>query len=251
MHILLMHVNVAVIGVSTVKKKTGFVYIWRLCPQKGLRVHGRYACGVFCFIFFFPPLFSFSFFHTYRDMSAVGVFSSLRTVGSHAWCVIPSYRIFARPPERASVSWTSYTRPFSLGLWVCLLLALVLLGILFWAMATWYCWREGRLKSPSNRLQRFRDWKSDASMVMWAAITQQGMGSRDYYFFIIMTFLYIILVDLAFYLLKCSRGIRLGNDLDTLLSKLSEMWREAPSIPFMEKDSLSGWFKDGVIVFLS
>lgn len=67
-------------------------------------------------------------------------------------------------------------------------------------------------------------------------------------FFIIMTFLYIILVDLAFYLLKCSRGIRLGNDLDTLLSKLSEMWWEAPSIPSMEKDSLSGWFKDGVFV---
>ncbi|XP_042871083.1 glutamate receptor-like [Penaeus japonicus] len=51
---------------------------------------------------------------------------------------------------------------------------MVLLGILFWAVALWYRRQEERSKSPSNRLQRFKDWQSDASMVMWAALTQQG-----------------------------------------------------------------------------
>ncbi|XP_071544810.1 glutamate receptor ionotropic, kainate 1-like [Panulirus ornatus] len=88
-----------------------------------------------------------------------------------------SYRIFARPPERSAVSWTSYTRPFLPGLWVGLALALVALATAFYCVSCFYRRQvslSGGGAGGGRSDEGFQQWQVDSPLIMWAAITQQG-----------------------------------------------------------------------------
>nr|XP_053633031.1 LOW QUALITY PROTEIN: glutamate receptor-like [Cherax quadricarinatus] len=87
-----------------------------------------------------------------------------------------SYRIFARPPELSAVSWTSYTRPFSSALWLCLLLVLALLAIVFWGVSHCYFHKLSTNPTRGSRKEamKYQEWKREFLLLTWAAITQQG-----------------------------------------------------------------------------
>ncbi|XP_045135079.1 probable glutamate receptor [Portunus trituberculatus] len=96
-----------------------------------------------------------------------------------------SYRIFARPQARSAVSWSSYTRPFSQSLWIGLGLTIVILGVIFCCIAHWYLHQEmqntkvlteRRIDWLTNNgeVMKYRLWKKDSFLLMWAAFTQQG-----------------------------------------------------------------------------
>ncbi|XP_050714470.1 glutamate receptor 1-like [Eriocheir sinensis] len=96
-----------------------------------------------------------------------------------------SYRIFARPPAKSGYSWSSYTRPFSMGVWLGVALTIVLLATIFFSISQWHL-RQEVLKTTAGeekkvisladprKVSRYRLWKKDALMLVWAALTQQG-----------------------------------------------------------------------------
>ncbi|XP_063874169.1 probable glutamate receptor [Scylla paramamosain] len=96
-----------------------------------------------------------------------------------------SYRIFAKPQARSAVSWSSYTRPFSKSLWIGLGLTIVILGAIFCCIAHWYLHQEMQKTKAgiekrtvwlthNREAMKYRLWKKDSLLLMWAAFTQQG-----------------------------------------------------------------------------
>ncbi|XP_045610633.2 probable glutamate receptor isoform X2 [Procambarus clarkii] len=87
-----------------------------------------------------------------------------------------SYRIFAQPHGGSAASWTAYTRPFSTGLWVGLVLTLMVLATVYAAVSHCYCLMLARAAGRGLRrsITTYREWKRECPLLVWAAITQQG-----------------------------------------------------------------------------
>lgn len=102
------------------------------------------------------------------------------------------------------MSWSAYTKPFSRGVWLGLALTIVSLATVFHAISQWHLRQELRtltarkhkaaLFSAPLKVSRYRLWKKDSLLLVWAAFTQQGTFGGQVELFYLLFLLFVTAV---------------------------------------------------------